>query len=176
MRHFAAAVTFAIAITALPMHAQTSDGAAVTGRYRNLFVEAGHTPAEVSAKIEKTFQQLFHGDSATQTVYYAAGQNANGPLAYVTDINNNDVRTEGMSYGMMIAVQLDKKTEFDRIWSWAKQYMYQSSGSMSGYFAWHRGSAGAAISTTTYPAPDGEEYFATALIFAAKRWGSGTGI
>src|SRR5262245_44662470 len=101
MRYSVAALTFAFAITAVPTHAQTSAGAAVTGRYRNLFVEAGHTPAEVSARIEKAFQQLFHGDSATQTIYYAAGKNEDGPLAYVTDINNNDVRTEGMSYGMM---------------------------------------------------------------------------
>ena len=123
MRPSAAALALAIA-TALPLHAQTQAGtsaaAAVTGRYRNLFVEAGHTPAEVSARIEKAFQQLFHGDSATQTVYYAAGQNANGPLAYVMDINNDDVRTEGMSYAMMIAVQLDKKPEFDALWNWAK--------------------------------------------------------
>ena len=35
-----------------------------------------------------------------------AGSNANGPLMYVTDWANHDVRTEGMSYGMMIAVQL----------------------------------------------------------------------
>ena len=25
-----------------------------------------------------------------------------------------------MSYGMMVAVQLDHQTEFDRIWSWVK--------------------------------------------------------
>lgn len=37
-------------------------------------------------------------------------------MGYIEDILNNDVRTEGMSYGMMIAVQLDKKTEFDRLW------------------------------------------------------------
>ncbi|MGE5102586.1 MAG: glycoside hydrolase, partial [Deltaproteobacteria bacterium] len=97
---------------ALRAGAQSVRGAAVTGVYRNLFVEAGHAPNEVSAKIESAFQQLFHGDTATETVYYSAGTNANGPLAYVTDINNHDVRTEGMSYGMMIAVQLDKKAEF----------------------------------------------------------------
>ena len=36
-------------------------------------------------------------------------------MAYVTDVLNKDVRTEGMSYGMMIAVQLDRKKEFDRL-------------------------------------------------------------
>ena len=56
----------------------------------------------------------------TQTVVYSVGQNANGPLAYLSDINNKDVRSEGMSYGMMIAVQMDKKAEFDALWNWSK--------------------------------------------------------
>ncbi len=79
---------------------------------------------KISAKIDAAFEQLFHGDPETQAVYYPAGQNANGPLAYLSDINNHDVRSEGMSYGMMIAVQLDKKAEFDALWNWSKTYMY----------------------------------------------------
>ncbi len=151
-------------------------GAAVTGVYRNLFVEAGHSPAEVSARIENVFQQLFHGDSATQTVYYRAGRNANGPLAYVTDINNHDVRTEGMSYGMMIAVQLDKKAEFDALWNWSKTYMYHDDPKHPsyGFFSWSLKTDGTPNSES--PAPDGEEYYAMALYFASARWGDGEGI
>ena len=92
-------------------------GAYATGKYRNLFVEAGHSPQEVKAKIDAAYQQLFHGDSQTQAVAFSAGSNSNGPLMYLTDWNNHDVRTEGMSYGMMIAVQLDKKADFDAIWN-----------------------------------------------------------
>jgi hypothetical protein len=33
----------------------------------------------------------------------------NGDMAYIEDINYNDVRNEGMSFGMMMADQLDKK-------------------------------------------------------------------
>jgi oligosaccharide reducing-end xylanase len=91
-----------------------NSGAFATRRYRNLFLEAGHSPKEISRKIDAAFQQLFHGDPSTQTVYYPTGRNANGPLAYLTDVNNKDVRSEGMSYGMMIAVQLDRKAEFER--------------------------------------------------------------
>lgn len=90
-------------------------GAFASGRYRNLFVEAGHSRKEVRQKIDAAFQQMFHGNPTNQTVYYSAGSNSNGPLAYVTDIKSRDVRTEGLSYGMMIAAQLDKKTEFDAI-------------------------------------------------------------
>jgi oligosaccharide reducing-end xylanase len=80
------------------------------------------------------------------------------------------VRTEGLSYGMMIAVQLNKQTEFNRIWKWAKLHLQQANG----YFAWHADTSGQIISSN--PAPDGEEYFASALIFASKRWGDGSGI
>src|SRR5215469_5619881 len=106
--------------TVFAMRAQTvtdGEGAYKTGHYRDLFAERGHPAAESKAKIDAAFQQLFHGDKQTQTVYFEAGSNANGPLAYVTDWANNDARTEGMSYGMMIAVQLNKRREFDAIWN-----------------------------------------------------------
>jgi len=54
---------------------------------------------------------------------------------------NNDARTEGMSYGMMIAVELDKKREFDALWNWAKSYMLitDPKNPSVGYFAWSMG-------------------------------------
>lgn len=87
-------------------------GAFSTRHYRNLFAELGHSKKEISTKIDTAYQQLFHGDPETQSVVFSAGKNANGPLAYLTDWNNHDVRTEGMSYGMMISVELNQKAEF----------------------------------------------------------------
>jgi oligosaccharide reducing-end xylanase len=166
----ALALTFCIGAAAAPQ------GAFHTGKYRNLFREAGHSQKEISQKLNAAFEQLFHGDANTQTVYYAAGQNENGPLAYVTDINNHDVRSEGMSYGMMIAVQMNKKAEFDALWNWSKTYMYHSSPSEPGYgfFSWSMKTSG--VANDNSPAPDGEEYWTMALYFAANRWGSGKGI
>jgi oligosaccharide reducing-end xylanase len=151
-------------------------GAFATGHYRNLFVEGGHSPAEVSAKINATFQQLFHGNPANQAVYFSAGTNANGPLAFICDVNNHDVRSEGMSYGMMIAVQLDRKAEFDALWNWAKTFMYHRSPSSPayGFFSWSMKTNG--VANDEMPAPDGEQYFVTSLYFASKRWGNGNGI
>ena len=150
-------------------------GAFATGKYRNLFAETGHSPQQVTAKINAAFKQLFHGDPNTQAVYFPAGKNNNGPLAYICDINNKDVRSEGMSYGMMIAVQLDKKAEFDAIWNWARTYMYHDDPKHPGYgyFSWSVKTDGKP--NDEMPAPDGEEYFAMALYFAAGRWGNGTG-
>lgn len=159
-------------------HHQPGDGngAYSTGKYRNLFAEQGHTSSETSAKIEGAYQQLFHGDPQTQAVYFPAGKNADGPLAYLTDWANHDARTEGMSYGMMISVQLNHKPEFDALWNWAKTYMYISDPHHPsyGYFSWSCKTDGTPNEETA--APDGEEYFVMALYFADARWGSGSGI
>jgi oligosaccharide reducing-end xylanase len=152
------------------------NGAYKTRRYRDLFAEQGHSPAESRAKIERAFRQLFHGDGQEERIYFETGGNANGPLAYVTDWANNDARSEGMSYGMMIAVQLDKRREFDAIWNWADTYMLitDPNNPSVDYFAWSMNTDGTPRATGA--APDGEEYFVMALYFAAHRWGNGKGI
>lgn len=150
---------------------QLPSGAFASGEYRNLFKEyLGKSETEIEAKIENSWEQLFYGDDASERVYYPVGAD----MAYIEDIGNGDVRSEGMSYGMMIAVQLNKKEEFDRLWNWAKTYMYQSEGPFTGYFAWHCTTDGKQLDAN--PASDGEEWFATALFFASARWGDGEGI
>jgi oligosaccharide reducing-end xylanase len=160
----------------IPRMLGDGDGAYKTDEYRDLFAELGHSPAESRAKIERAFQQLFHGDGQEERLYFETGANANGPLAYITDWANNDARSEGMSYGMMLAVQLDKKREFDAIWNWANTYMLitDPKNPSVGYFAWSMNTDGTPRSTGA--APDGEEYFVMALYFAAHRWGNGQGI
>jgi oligosaccharide reducing-end xylanase len=162
--------------SAPPLLLDNGSGAYVTGRYPNLFREEGHSEAAIQAKIDAAYQQLFHGDPQTQAVFFAAGRNANGPLAYLTDWAHHDVRTEGMSYGMMIAVQLDRKADFDALWNWAMTYMYVSDPQAPGYefFKWSCKPDGTPNSRT--PAPDGEEFFAMALLFAGNRWPGGHGI
>ncbi len=152
------------------------DGAYKTHHYRDLFAEQGHTPAESRAKIEKAFQQLFHGDGQQQRIYFETGANRNGPLAFITDWANNDARTEGMSYGMIVAVELNKKRVFDALWNWANTYMLitDPKNPSVGYFAWSMNTDGTPRATGA--APDGEEYFTMALYFAAHRWGNGKGI
>jgi oligosaccharide reducing-end xylanase len=81
-----------------------------------------------------------------------------------------------MSYGMMIAVELDKKREFDALWNWANTCMLitDPNNPSEGYFAWSMNTDGTPRSTG--PAPDGESYFVMSLYFAAHRWGNGKGI
>lgn len=151
-------------------------GSVASGQYPNLFAEAGFRQADIDAKVQSAFDQLFRGDPKTQTVYYLAGTNEHGPLAYIHDVNSGDVRSEGLSYGMMIALQLDKKPEFDAIWNWAKTHTYHTRPDhpARGFFAWSVKTDGEPIDEM--PAPDGEEYFITALYFAAAKWGNGEGL
>jgi oligosaccharide reducing-end xylanase len=143
-----------------------NEGAFTTGKYRNLFREFGYPEAEIQAKLNATWDQLFYGDEATR-IYYPVGTD----MGYILDTGNLDVRTEGMSYGMMFCVQMDRQTEFNRIWNWTKKYMWQADGKYAGYFAWSVNPDG--TRRAEGPAPDGEEYFAMALFFAAHRWGDG---
>jgi len=146
-------------------------GAGVAPNTRNLFAELlGKTEGEVHAKQEAAFQQLFHGDDQSQRLYYPVGPD----MAYIADVGSADVRTEGMSYGMMIAVQLGKREEFDRLWKWAKTHMWHATGDRRGYFAWQCAFDGTQLDPGS--ASDGEEWFATALFFASHRWGDGEGI
>lgn len=146
-------------------------GSYFSGKYQNLFADLlGKSQDEIKNKIEGTFAQLFHGNDATERVYYSVESD----MAYVQDVANNDVRSEGMSYGMMIAVQLNRKAEFDRLWKWAKTNMQHQSGTWRNYFAWHCTPAGVKLDQNA--ASDGEEWFVTALFFASARWGDGEGM
>jgi oligosaccharide reducing-end xylanase len=143
-------------------------GSFYSGKYRNVFQEFGYKQSDIERKVEKAYFDLFEGPNK---VYFEVGDS----MAYVSDLKNNDARTEGLSYGMMVAVQLDKKDVFDRIWRWTKKYLQHQGGVRDAYFGWSinpktqkRNSDGSAS--------DGELYFITDLLFASNRWGNKTGI
>lgn len=159
--------------SANPGNGFDSDSAWETGIHRNLFVEYGFADEEtVSSKVEAAYQQLFFGDPDTQTVKYDVGED----MAYIHDINSKEIRSEGMSYGMIIAVMMDDKETFDRLWKFSKNYLQAKEGDLAGYFSWQLHDAPPFTVLDPNPAPDGEEYFAMALFFADKRWGSDSGI
>ena len=89
----------------------------------------GYKQADIDAKLKSVFDGVFYGPDK---VYFEVGDS----MAYISDIKNHDVRTEGMSYGLMIAVQFDLKDIFDRLWRWGTKYMQHQDGPLKGYFAW----------------------------------------
>ena len=144
-------------------------GAFYTGKYTNAFAKVGYSLEEIEKRKEEIFYTLFYG-SEEERFYHPVGED----MGYMEDTGNHDVRTEGMSYGMMMCVQMNRKEEFDRLWKWARTYMYLEEGENAGYFAWSCQTDG--VKNSYGAAPDGEEFFAMALFFAAHRWGNGTGI
>ena len=145
-----------------------TEGAWKTGKYRNVFREAGYKQKDIDAKLAKAYHDVFEGPDK---LYFEVGDS----MAYVSDLKNHDARTEGLSYGMMVAVQLNKKDVFDRIWRWTKQNLQHRGGARDAYFAW-------SVEPKTLKhnsegsASDGELYFVTDLLFASNRWGNNTGI
>lgn len=145
------------------------NGAYYTGKYRNRFAEIGIPEEEIEKRKNEIFETIFHGPEG-EKFYFEFGDD----MAFMEDTGNIDARTEGMSYGMMMCVQMNKQDEFNRLWRWAKKYMYLTEGREAGYFAWSVSPEG--VRNADGAAPDGEEFFITALFMASNRWGDGEGI
>ncbi|WP_427982262.1 glycosyl hydrolase family 8 [Agarivorans sp.] len=154
----------------------TTSGAFYSGKYRNAFVDLGiATPEQVTQKVNDTYQQLFYSDSRGEggkAVFFPVGED----MGFIKDIGSNDIRSEGMSYGMMIAVQMDDQAMFNKLWKFSKTYMQHKDGWHKDYFAWHLKPHAPFTKIDNNAAPDGELYFAMALMFAEHRWGAGEGI
>lgn len=152
----------------------------------NLFTTvSGKTQTEVDEKVQTAVNRFFGigtAEPATPTAatgYRCYYELPNDPSqAFIWAPDSNDIRSEGMSYGMMIAVQMDLHEQFDKLWKFSKTHMQYPANSPTSawrhYFRWQGTVNGSAVSfgSTVVPAPDGEEYFAAALYLADQRWGS----
>ncbi len=145
-----------------------NEGAVKTGKYPNYLAEIGIGEEEAQRRIRQAFETIFFDPE--ENFCHHTDEDA----WCMVDTGNIDARTEGMSYGMMICVQMDRKDIFDRLWTFSDRYMRQREGIYRGYFAWSVQLDGK--HNAEGPAPDGEEYFAMALLMASARWGDGEGI
>ncbi|MCY7770907.1 glycosyl hydrolase family 8 [Bacillus haynesii] len=99
-------------------------------------------------------------------------------IASTTDDNLGNgyysVKTEGMSYGMMITLQMNNEYKFQKLWDFVRKYMRHSDSndSLYGYHSWHMKTNGSDVQTIDQNvASDGEVWFAAALMMASDRWG-----
>jgi oligosaccharide reducing-end xylanase len=157
----------------------------------NLFSELLHVSEdEVNAKTTLAVQRIFGIGTGEPNrllrdrgyrLYYELPQDPS--LAFIWAPDSDDVRSEGMSYGMMIAVQMNLQAQYDRLWKFAQTFMQvpetSPTSSWRHYFRW-QGRVDASnpdrwlvnYAPETGPAPDGDQYFAAALYLAHRRWGS----
>ena len=145
-----------------------SEGAISSGKYPNYLAEIGISGEEAGKRVQQAFETIFFDPE--ENFCHHTEEDA----WCMVDTGNMDARTEGMSYGMMMCVQMDRKDIFDKLWTFADRYMRMREGPNEGYFAWSVQLDGKHNSDG--PAPDGEEYFAMALFMASARWGDGEGI
>ena len=143
-------------------------GAIQSGVYPNTLAEIGIGEEEARKRVEQAFETIFFDPE--ENFCHHTEEDA----WCMVDTGNVDARTEGMSYGMMMCVQMDRKDIFDRLWTFTDRYMRLREGPNAGYFAWSVQLDGK--HNAEGPAPDGEEYFAMALFMASGRWGDGEGI
>lgn len=136
---------------------------------KSIFEELGYSKFDIENKVIECWNNIF--DQKNPNHFYFEAENE---TAYMEDTGNDDARTEGMSYGMMMAVQMNRKDVFDHLWKWTRTNMFLGDGPNKGYFCWSNKPDGR--KNADGPAPDGEEYFAMTLFFAANRWGNGEGI
>ncbi|GEM_PF-476122 len=145
-----------------------TQGYITSGKYRNYLKELGIPQADIDKKIADVYAEIF--ENQTRGAYKDV-EVSGKKMGYISDVKNGDVRSEGMSYGLMVAVQLNKPDLFNRLWRWANHYMRHNENSPShGLFAWQCNTNGSWRSSGS--ASDGELYFVTSLLLASRRWGS----
>jgi oligosaccharide reducing-end xylanase len=144
-----------------------SQGAFFTGTHRNVFLELGKPQEEIDQKL-KLARDTYFSATDPDRLYYEFDADE----AYILDVAHEDIRSEGQSYGMMIAVQLGDKERFDKLWNFAVNHMRINDPKHPSYrgFGWVLETTGTICDENS--APDGEEYFAMSLYFAHNRWGS----
>jgi len=144
---------------------ESTQGAWSTGVYRNLFAERGHSAAEIDAKIDGAFHQLFFGDSATQSIYRVQ---ADTSLALIESAGLTT--SPDMGAAMLVAVMMDRPEVFQKLWKFAKNQMQNTIGDRQGYFAWQVETTPPYTPLDLNPSSNAEESIATALFLAARRW------
>jgi oligosaccharide reducing-end xylanase len=168
-----------------------AEGSAPALGTRNLLVDdLGLSADEVRQKLATAASRFFGIGTGEPNqlvtdqgyrLYYELPQDKTQAFIWAPD--SSDIRSEGMSYGMMIAVQLGLREHFDRLWKFAQTHMQYpgapGDSAWARYFKWQGRVDGTVnrswpvtYAADTVPAPDGEEYFAAALYVADRRWGS----
>jgi len=127
---------------------------------------------DIAQKLWKHFKNTFivpnasryKGDNWLVFDYYNTYANSNGAFT-----------SEGVAYGMMLALYMDDKETFDNIWKDAEKYLGWNQGDYF-FYSWiayyDRDYEQVVVKQPGVPASDAEIDIAAALIMAYKRWGN----
>jgi oligosaccharide reducing-end xylanase len=144
-----------------------------------------YSDTAINNKLTDAYNKIFKtGNPNTQRICFDDPSDPT-QMAYVKSISDNDVRSEGISYGMMVAVQRDDQPLFKKLWKFARKYLKQDklNDPQQGYFAWKvnlnpngtvKYNPNGTIDRDPTSAPDGDIWMAMALFNASGRWGNNT--
>ncbi|HEY5957533.1 MAG TPA: glycosyl hydrolase family 8 [Polyangiaceae bacterium] len=135
--------------------------------YPNAYLEAGHRAEDIKAKIDAGYRQLFEGNGDNTPIYFDVGADE----GVIRDIlHNNEVRTEGMGIGMMVAAMRDDRDKFDRLWRYARDNLEVTSGPLKGTFRSRCDLSAGSSESRECLDPYGLQQFTMALVLARQRW------
>lgn len=140
---------------AISNRSTTSSGSYYTGVYPSAAELTGsnYTQTEVNSRC-----------AAAWAYFKSSLVTASGAVLHTDD---NNVVSEGQSYGMFLAVENNDQTTFDKIWNWTRTYM--QAPHPQGLFCWRTALDGTITGSDS--ATDAEEMIALSLFFASHRWG-----
>ncbi len=111
--------------------------------------------------------QMLVNSYSTWKSKYVTSSGASGYLRVQRPENNNDTVSEGIGYGMLIAVYMNDQATFNSLWSYAQKYL-----DADGLMNWQIDSSGNVIGQNG--ATDADEDMTLALVAADKLWGGYT--
>jgi hypothetical protein len=118
---------------------------------------AGATTAAARAAYDRGYAEIVTADGANGQLRTRRPNSAGGEI--------NSTVSEGIAYGMLLAVNHGDQTTFDKLWLYSQQWI-----NANGLMHWYINAAGTQV-LGTGAATDSDEDIAFALIMADARWG-----
>ncbi|HVM33461.1 MAG TPA: glycosyl hydrolase family 8 [bacterium] len=136
--------------------------------YAHGYMATGLPSTTASNGVSTTYRDWYSHAVISSGVTRSGFPTCSSCLRVYRNTNGNDTVSEGIGYGMLIAVMMDDKTLFDGLYKYAYQWMPDSSNNM--VMDWQLNSSGNIIGANG--ATDADEDMAMAFLIASKIWPS----
>jgi hypothetical protein len=168
-------LVFLLGITS-PLWAQNinSGGGTFTFPHNVTYANGIMPNVDSAAVMDQAITQMYttwYDNAVTNTGVTRPGDpTCTGCLRVYRNTNSNDTVSEGIGYGMLIAIMMDDQTLFNGLFDYAQQYMGPGEASNHYVMDWNIDQNGNVIGANG--ATDADEDMAMALLMANKIWGS----
>lgn len=158
---FPCQVTITPTVTATPTPTPTNTSVSKKFPYSPYTYPYGQSSVATDQNTENSYVQSEYASFKSK---YLTSNGAGGYLRIQRPENSNDTVSEGIGYGMLLAVYFDEQSNFNGLWNYAKSHF-----DARGLMHWQINSSNTVIGSNA--ATDADEDMALALVFADKKWG-----